>query len=185
MSDTKRTGGQFVFLVTDGPKELNVRMYGTRSRQNIALYVMPGLYYPAVGSETARVESLLPRPLRLEMELRAVEILAEMPERTLCRFTLGVQRSVSFGILLPEDAPYDARMTKFKYDMELYAMYSYYHNPEAGAKDEDEDKDYHVNAGELATSLDKFHLPSPIDDLLRTRDNEGREYYKLGCHALL
>ena len=49
------SGGQFVFLVTDGPKEPNVRMYGVRSQQNIALNVMPGVYYPATAAKPAHV----------------------------------------------------------------------------------------------------------------------------------
>ncbi len=165
-------GGQLVFLVTDGPKEPNVRMYGVRSQQNIALTVMPGVYYPATTVKPAHVMSLLDRPQRLEMGLNAVEILSETNERTHCRFAVTVlERGIDFGKLLPDNAPVAGRLAQFEYGAQLFVSYSYYKgtNTETSC----------ANAGELATCLDRFWLPSPIVDLIRIYDWRGKGHYDL------
>lgn len=166
------SGGQFVFLVTDGPKEPNVRMYGVRSQQNIALNVMPGVYYPATAAKPAHVMSLLDRPQRLEMGLNAVEILSETNERTHCRFAVTVlERGIDFSKLLPDNAPVAGRLAQFEYGAQLFVSYSYYKGTNTDTSC--------ANAGELATCLDQFWLPSPIVDLIRIYDWRGKGHYDL------
>lgn len=164
--------GQFVLLITDGPKGPNVCMHCRRSRHNIALKVMPGIYQPATGDSLACVQALLPRPLYMEMGLNAVEVLSETTENATCRFTATVQRPISLDTQLPDNAPLEARLTKFAYGMQIHAVYNY-------RVSTDKEEIRYVGAGELATSLDKFYLPAPIEDLVRVYDCDGAGRYDL------